>query len=247
MSQVPADLGRVYVTTSGSSRAPVEVTTTLIAANGAGLGGEIICGGNLISQVNIANGGMTGAIAFGRIGHRQHRRHHEWTGRAIGNLNGPVTINGPMSGVIATNGSINGGVVIGGPLSGGKILSAGNINGNVAINGSLQSGRIAALGSILGNLTISGSIDHQSAIVAGGSIGSKHSGTGLSAGAVSGILASAGPMNVIHVGSTSGALLYQQNNMMDAAAIDAIFSQGVIPLSPRTSSMKRRLRICSTW
>ena len=58
--EVPADLGRVYVTTSPSSRVPIE-TTTLIQANGSGLAGQIICGGNLISQV-VVNGGITGTI-----------------------------------------------------------------------------------------------------------------------------------------------------------------------------------------
>ena len=214
LSQVPADLGRVYVATSGSSRAPVEVTT-IIAANGAGLAGQIICGGNLISGVNIASGGsLSGQIV------------------TIGNLNGAVTINGPMSGVIATNGSMNGGVVIGGPLSGGKILCVGNINGNVLINGSLESGRIAKRGSILGNLPINGTIDRQSAIVSGGSIGKALTGGGLSVGSVAGILASVGPMHVIKIGSTSSALLYEQNDATDTAAIDDIFSGGVVPLSP---------------
>ncbi len=212
VSQVPANLGRVYV--QSSAPVPIEATT-VIAANGAGLGGEIICGGNLISQVTIASGGsLSGQIV------------------TIGNLNGGVTVNGPMPGVIATNGSMNGGVVIGGPLSGGKILCVGNINGNILINGSLESGRIATRGSILGNLTISGSIDRLSAIVSGGSIGKALAGTGLSIGAVSGILASVGPMHVIKIGSTSGALLCEQNDATDAAAIDDIFSEGVVPLSP---------------
>jgi hypothetical protein len=109
----------------------------------------------------------------------------------------------------------------------------GNINGNVTINGGLQGGRIAALGSILGKLTIDGSIDSQSAIVSGGAIGSQTAGTGLSVNAVDGILASVRPMNVIKIGSTSKAMLYEQNDTTDAAVIDAIFSQGVLsPLSP---------------
>ena len=148
----------------------------------------------------------------------------------IGDMLGTVTINGPVQGVIATNGSINGNLTIGGPLS-GDLLVVGNINGNVTINGPLQSGRIADLGSILGNLTINGGIDSQSAVVVGGSIGSKSAGTGLTVGNVNGILASVGSMNVIKMGSTNTALDYQQNDTMDAAVIDSIFSNAVTPLS----------------
>jgi len=114
----------------------------------------------------------------------------------------------------------------------GQLVSVGNINGNVTIKGPLQSGRIASLGSILGNLAINGGIDSQSAIVSGGSIGNKTKGTGLSVGNVNGIVASVGPINVIKIGSTSQALYYKSNDTPDAAAIDAIFSQGLLsPLS----------------
>ncbi len=235
VSEVPADLGRVYVTTSPSSRVPIE-TTTLIQANGSGLAGQIIVGGNLISQV-VAGGGITGAITTLGSVNGNITINGPMSGRivTIGNMNGSVTINGPVqNGLIATSGSINGALVIGGSLSNGQILSADNINGNVTINGGLESGRIAALGSINGSVSISGSIDSQSAIVAGGAIGNKTAGTGLSAaGTVSGILVSVGPMNVIKIGSTSKAVLYKQNDTTDAAVIDAIFSQGLLSsLSP---------------
>jgi hypothetical protein len=149
----------------------------------------------------------------------------------IGNINGNVSTGAVQGGVIATSGSINGNMTIGGSLS-GQLLSVGNINGNVTINGGLQSARIADLGSILGNLTISGSVDNQSAIVSGGSIGNTKTGTGLIVGAVNGILASVGSMNVIKIGSTSQALDYKQNDAPDVAVIDEIFSQGVTSLSP---------------
>jgi hypothetical protein len=215
VSEVPADLGRVYVTTSPSSRVPIE-TTTLIQANGSGLAGQIIVGGNLISQV-VVNGPMSGRIV------------------TIGNMNGAVTINGPVqNGVIAANGSINGALMIGGPLSGGQILSAGNINGNVTINGGLQSGRIAALGSINGGVSISGSIDSRSALVSGGPIGNKAKGTELSVGNIDGIVAAVGSINISKIGSTNTALYYKQNiPAADATVVDAIFSQGLLsPLSP---------------
>jgi hypothetical protein len=146
----------------------------------------------------------------------------------IGNMNGMVTIKGPVQGgVIATNGAINGNMTIGGPLS-GQIVSVGNINGNVTISGGLQSGRIAALGSILGNLRISGTIDIQSALISGGSIGGPNG--KLYVGNINGIVAAVGSISVGQIGSTNTALLYKQNDALDAAVIDSIFSQGVSPL-----------------
>jgi len=122
--------------------------------------------------------------------------------------------------------------VIGGPLSSGQILSAGNMNGNITINGSLESGRIAALGSIDGNLRINGSIDRQSALVSGGSIGSKAKGTALVVGDIDGIVAAMGSINLGQLSATNKALYYKANDSLDAAVIDGIFSQGVSPLSP---------------
>ncbi|MHB1421755.1 MAG: hypothetical protein ACYC3I_00885 [Gemmataceae bacterium] len=146
----------------------------------------------------------------------------------IGNMTGSVRLGPVQGGVIATSGSIIGNVTINGPLS-GELLCAGTINGDVTIEGSLDEGRIASLGSILGNLTIYGSVDSQSAIVSGGSIGS--STTGLYAEDIWGIVAAVGPISVGRIGDTNRALFYQQNDKADEAVIDAIFSQGVSPLS----------------
>ena len=85
--------------------------------------------------------------------------------------------------------------------------------------------------SILGNLTISGSIDGNSAVVSGGSIGSTVFGTALNCGAVNGIVAAVGSISVGKIGTTSNALYYKQNDTQDAAVIDAVFGQGVTPLS----------------
>jgi hypothetical protein len=146
-------------------------------------------------------------------------------------MNGTVNLQGPVQpgAVIAANGAINGNLTIAGPFS-GQLLSVGDINGNVTINGGLQSGRITTLGSILGNLTINGNIDSQSALVSGGSIGGPNG--KLSVGNINGIVAAVGSINVATIGSTSTALYSKANDSMDAAVIDAIFSQGVSPLSP---------------
>src|SRR5207249_6032804 len=103
---------------------------------------------------------------------------------------------------------------------------------DVTINGGLVGGRIAAFGLILGNLTIAGSIDSNSALISGGSMGSTVYGTKLNAGNIYGILAAVGPINVGTIGTTSTAQYFKQNDTLDQAVIDAVFSQGVIPLSP---------------
>ncbi|MGA2700304.1 MAG: hypothetical protein ABSH35_04325 [Isosphaeraceae bacterium] len=193
------------VSESGCNRGTIQIAVPV-------QGGSVLTGGTLGNLT--VGGGITGQIV------------------SIGNMTGTLNVGALQGGLIASAGSINGNLTINGTLT-GQLVSVGNINGNVTIKGPLQSGRIASLGSILGNLTINGGIDSQSAIVSGGSIGNKTTGTGLSVGNVNGIVAAVGPINVIKIGSTSQALYYKSNDTPDAAAIDAIFSQGLLsPLSP---------------
>ena len=91
------------------------------------------------------------------------------------------------------------------------------------------------MGSILGNLTINGGIDSQSALVSGGEIGDTALGTCVSVGNNQGIIAAKGNVNFdslsfgrrgntfANVGSSSST---DPNAPLDAAAIDAIFTQG---------------------
>jgi hypothetical protein len=207
-SQVPADLGRVYVTTT--NKGPV-LTSTIVHAFGTGLSGQIISRGNLISQV-IADSGISGVIAVqGNVGTT-----FTYPGGQV------VRINSGSSESILSNSNI--------PFT-GQLVVLGNIIGDVTLNGGMQSGRIAVQDSILGNLTINGVLDSQSILVAGGSIGSATYGTGLTAGTIQGIVAAVGPINVVKI-SSNQALYYQANDTPDAAVIDAIFSQDVSPLSP---------------
>ena len=61
-SEIPADAGRIYVTTT--KQGPV-LTTTLVQSNGGpGLAGQILTGGNLISTVVAA----VGSMSVGKIG-----------------------------------------------------------------------------------------------------------------------------------------------------------------------------------
>jgi hypothetical protein len=174
------------------------------------LSGQVISRGNLISLIN-PSGNLTGLVA------------------AEGNIGAVFT---PSTGKPVRVG----GVTVGNPNSGrtlnGQVLSLGSIIGDVTINGGLVGGRIAALGSIQGNVTILGTIDSNSALVSGGSIGSSVYGTKLNAGNINGIVAAVGPISVGKIGTTSSARLYRQTDTVDMAVIDAIFSQGVTPLSP---------------
>jgi hypothetical protein len=204
-SQVPADLGRVYVTTT--NQGPV-LTTTVVHSFGPGVSGQVISRGNLISQV-LSDGGITGLVA------------------AQGDLGAFFTY--PSGQVVRL-----GGVVSNGTFS-GRILILGNAIGDIISHGGMQGGRIAVGKSILGNMTINGTLDSQSVLVSGGSIGSKIYGTTLTVGNVYGIVAAEGSINAGAVGSTTTALYYKQNIAVtsppDAAVIDAIFTQGVSPLS----------------
>jgi hypothetical protein len=206
ISQVPADLGRIYVTTT--NQGPV-VTTSLVQSVGSGLSGRVISRGNIISQLT-SGGSITGLVA------------------AQGNLGAFFAyLSGPRAGqVVRVGGYLSSGSLV------GQLLIEGNAIGDIFSSGGMQGGHIAVRGSILGNLQINGTIDSQSTIVSGGSIGSTLYGTKMNSGNTYGIVAAVGPINAGTIGTTTGARYYKQNDTLDAAVIDAVFSQGVSPLSP---------------
>jgi hypothetical protein len=182
------------------------VTTSVVQASGT-LDGEVISGRDLISLVE-PSGNFTGVIAAER------------------NIGAFFTPSGGTTMRL-------GGVTVGNPNSArtfsGEMIALGNVIGDVTINGPTVGGRMAALGSFLGNVTIVGSIDSNSAIVSGGSIGSSTYGTKLSSGNILGIVAAVDAINVGTIGTTNSARYFKQ--MADATVIDAIFTQGVTPLS----------------
>ncbi len=210
------------ITTYGSIVSPLTINgpvtgPSVVGSNGGVVKGSVaVKGGSILTGGNIGNLTIGGPL-FGEV-------------VTIGNMNGTVTIKGPIQGgLLTTAGLINGNVSIGGPLIGGDIESVGNINGNISISGPLQAGHIASLGSILGNLTV-GDMDSWSAVVAGGSIGG--SSGKFSAQNIYGIVAAVGTINPGQIASTNRALDYQQKDTADAAVIDSIFSQGLsTPLS----------------
>ncbi len=204
-SQVPADLGRVYVNTAGTT--PV-LTSTIVRSFGSSLSGRIISRGNLLSRV-VSDGGISGVIAVqGNVG---------------------TTLTYPSGQVVRINSGSSPSVLSNGPFS-GQMIVLGDVIGDVTLNGGMHDGRIAVQGSVLGNLTIHGSLDGDSALVAGGSIGSTTYGTTLTVDDNRGIVAAVGAINAGKNGSNH-AMYDQANDTPDEAVIDAIFSQGVSPLS----------------
>jgi hypothetical protein len=173
-----------------------------VQANG-GLSGQIISRGNIISLIE-PSGNLDGLVA------------------AQGNIGTFFT---PSTGTPIRLGGVSVGTLS------GRLLSLGSIIGDVTISGGLVGGRIAAQVAILGNLTVYGSIDSNSAVVSGGSVGSTVYGTKLTCGNIFGIVAAVGPINVGNIGTTSTARYFKQNDGQDTAVIDALFSQGVNPLS----------------
>jgi len=149
-SQVPADIGRVYVTST--CKGPVVTATTVqangsglagqIICDGSGLAGQIICGGNLISQV-VANG-ITGVITVQPV---------KWEPGA-GNLGATFTYPAPSKNVVYL-----GVVVSNGSMSGPTVVSSCLNKSTVTVNGLVQGGSITTYGSVIGNITINGSMN----------------------------------------------------------------------------------------
>jgi hypothetical protein len=222
-STVPADLGRAYVVTPQNPWCqPYIATTTIQAGGGGGLCGSIISRGNLISSIR-GDCGISALIA------------------AQGNIGAFSTLLGAPVRV--------GSILSNGPLS-GRIIALGNILADLTLHGGLHGGEIAAHGQsmpgfapsqtgILGNVDIDGVVDRCSAIVSGGEIGDRSLCTTLSFGNNQGIIAAKGTINFDrwsspwqgsafnNVGSSAST---DPNAPLDAAAIDAIFTQGGQPL-----------------
>ncbi|HZV03930.1 MAG TPA: hypothetical protein VE999_02470 [Gemmataceae bacterium] len=221
--ETTGDLGRTFTDANGNITG-----VTSIQAGGGGLTGQIIVGGNLISQVSLKSG-LNGVIAVqGDIGAIQ--------------TSGGIAPNGALSrfgGITVSTGGVN-----------GQIVALGNVFGDLNISGGL-SGRIAVQGNngeyglgagrygILGNVSIKGGISTIGVIVSAGLLGDATGGTQLSiSGNDKGILAAVGDINFGSTGNLNAAGLFENvgspsspkyDNGQNAAVIDAIFGTLTIP------------------
>ncbi len=218
-SQVPADLGRIFVV---STPFGPYVTVTQVLANGPGLAGQIICGGNLISQV-VSNGPTSGMITVQPVpwepgagnlgasftypsGHVLRLGGFISNGPMIapsvfaGDKSGITNISGLLEGGdITVGGSVIGDICINGPMNGPSVF-AGN-NGTVLnLNGAVQGGFILTLGSVIGNITIGGPMNGPTILAGNNSTvinvnGPVQGGFISTAGLVIGNITVGGPMN----------------------------------------------------
>jgi hypothetical protein len=106
----------------------------------------------------------------------------------------------------------------------GDLWFQSDFNGRIAVEGQAVAGLDPARTGILGNVEIDGTMGANAAIVSGGLIGDAAGGTTLSAGGVAGILAAKGAISYGNVGDLSGASVFEQAQGVNAAAIDAIFT-----------------------
>jgi hypothetical protein len=160
-----------------------------------------------------------------------------FAGRIIvrGNLLTSITLNGGISGLIATQGNLGaaygstrlGGVSVNGDDS-GVLLALGQFLGDVTINGGLDSGAsLAARGGILGNTTISGGISSGASVVSGGAIGSSTYGTSLTvSGKTDGLIVAKGNLILTAHPSNPSRTFANTAGTPNGLAVDAIFTYG---------------------
>jgi hypothetical protein len=209
----------IVQTTVGDLGSPIRdssgtiVDTTIIHTT-QGITGEIISRGNLVSQVQ-SQKEITGVIATqGDLG--------------VAFVNGTGQL--VRFGGLLSQGQFSGDlVVLGNAL--GDLLLANGISGRIAVKGRAIPGLASTRIGILGNLLVSGNVRSTAAIVSAGLIGDAAGGTSFSSGAVKGILAAEGTINISSVGTTSAGTIIPKATGENKKAIDAIFTEGGLPLA----------------
>ena len=222
VSQVPADLGRVYVFTTVLANV---VTATQVQSNGAGLAGQILCGGNLISQV-VSNGATTGVITVQPVAWEPGSGNVGTTftyplpssqvlklggfisngpmtapSISVGNSGGTINVNGLVQGgILTTYGSVFGNIVINGAMNGPTVSAGNNGAATLNVNGTLQGGIITTYGSVFGDISIHGTMNGPT--LSAGNNGTRinvngtvQGGSITTFGSVTGNIAIGGPMN----------------------------------------------------
>jgi hypothetical protein len=220
--ETSGDLGSASTSSNGQITGVTSIQTV------GGLTGRIIVGGNLISEVELQSG-LNGVIAVqGDIGTIQ-----------TNSARIAVTVNNALirfGGITVSSGGVNGQIVALGNVF-GDILITGGLSGRIGVKGNnseygLSSGR----DGILGNVSIKGDIGTTGAIISAGVIGDSAGGTLLSiSGQDQGILAAEGDINYAgDLGSLPN--VFENASGVNAAAIDAIFTNGGIVLNVTISS-----------
>jgi hypothetical protein len=173
-----------------------------------GLFGQVVVGGSL-NQAEV-DGIMSGTLAVqGDIG-----------AEVIGADGSPTRF-----GSITVGGSFDGQIVAMGNAYGDLVFKQ-DFNGRVAVHGQLVPRQPVPPFGIVGNVEVAGSIGSAGAIVSGGLLGDAAGGTALSAGGLAGLLAARGDISFGSVGEPDGAHIFEDAAGVNAAAIDAVFTDG---------------------
>lgn len=216
-TEVTANIGQLMTTSAGTV-----VGSTLIYSKRA-MTGSLICRGDLVSYVMVS-GGFTGVIAVqGDIGAIRRTS----AGDAVTTSSGALT---RYSG-IAIGGNVTGQIVALGNVF-GDIRIGGSLTGRLAVGGRAVAGLSATRIGVLSNVVIKSVFASSAAVASGGLIGDSVSKTVFSCGKAQGLLAADGSVNLARSVRVAPANLFQnQEGGANGAVIDAIFTDGLSPLT----------------
>jgi acrosin len=229
LEDVSADIGRLVAGRKGA------FATTITAK--AGLTGQIISRGNLVSQVNVGSISSGAVIAAqGDIGQLAVDAKGSARTDAKGHLirYGGIKVTKGISGNIVALGNIFGDI------------TAGILTGRIAAQGQTVQGLNGSRFGILGNLSF-GQFASSAAIVSGGMIGDAAGRTALKSGKVNGILAAQGDVTLAKSTKLTGHLF--QNLAADdsnSLAISSIFTDDDSSLGFDTGGELQGLTLITT-
>ena len=134
------------VTIAANTVSTSSVTGALTVAGGVGVVGDLVVGGNIVGNLNVASQTFTGNLAAGNVNSAGQFS-------AAGNITGG-NINTTLitASALSLSGNILTPLAVTSNITGGNILTAGNVTGNYFIgNGSQLTGITAAAGTALVN------------------------------------------------------------------------------------------------
>ena len=212
---VSGDLG----TTITNRKGKVVGVTTI--SSGLGITGQIIVRGDLISTVK-AGGNFSGTIAVeGNVGMLVYNT----DGSVQANRAGRLTRFGGI-----TAGANSGQIIVLGNVF-GDLNFRGTLSGRIAVHGAAVSGLDAQRFGILSNLKVR-SMTATAAVISGGMIGDAAGKTSIATGRAQGILAADGEITLARSSRIAATLIFENlNNTANGAVLDAIFTEGSVPLN----------------